>query len=89
VKIGRLLVATCAAFALALACVTGELRGTAAVDDGGSDVASATDLFEAVAPVTVAELAPPASGDGVFVDLQFPPSRVTTADVFRPPRARL
>jgi hypothetical protein len=84
----RLLVAACAALALALACVTGELRG-GAVDDDGSDsnVVSAADTIEALPPVAGMELSPPSPSGGVFVDLSFPPSRLATADVFRPPRA--
>ena len=87
----RLLVAACAALALALACVTGELRSSTLGDagsDNDSDVASANDLFEALPPVVSVALVPPASGTGVFVDLHIPPSRMTTAEVFRPPQAR-
>ena len=84
----RLLVAACAAMALALACVTGELRGAGAVDDQDSDVASAAaDTFEALPPVTGVEPQPPPPGGSVFVDRPFPSSRMTTADVFRPPQA--
>lgn len=82
----RLLVAACAALALALACVSGELRG-GAVDDDGGDVVSVSDTIEALPPVAGLELSPPSSSVGVFVDLCFPPSRLATADVFRPPRA--
>ena len=85
----RLLVAACAALALALACVTGELRGGVVGDEGGDpDVAAAADLFEALAPVASPQLVPPPSGGDVFVDLHFPPARVTTAEVFRPPQPR-
>ena len=82
----RLLVAACAALALALACITGELRAGAVHDEGG-DVASAADTIEALPPVAGLELSPPSSSGGVFVDLSFPPSRLAMADVFRPPRA--
>jgi len=85
----RLLVTACAALALALACVTGELRGGVAQDEGGdSDVAAAADVFEALPPTTGAQLAPPSSGGRVFIDLHFPPSRMTTDEVFRPPQPR-
>jgi hypothetical protein len=86
VTVPRLLVAACAAIALALACVSGELRGSGAVDDDGGAVASATDTFEALPPTAGIELAPPPPSGPVYVDLHFPPSRVTTADVFRPPQ---
>lgn len=83
----RLLVAACAAMALLLACVSGELRGVG-VDDESGDVVSATDtLDEGLPPTSSIVLVPPAKGGAVYVDLQFPPSRVTTADVFRPPQA--
>jgi hypothetical protein len=89
VKKRRLLVAAFAALALALACVTGELRSSNVGDTGSdSDAASAADLFEALPPVASVALVPPPSGIGVFVDLHIPPSRMTTAEVFRPPQAR-
>jgi hypothetical protein len=73
---------------LALACVTGELRGGGAVQDGTGDALSTTDLFEALpAPATVGLVAPPVAAR-VFLDPRIPPTRVTTADVFRPPQAR-
>jgi hypothetical protein len=81
----RLLVVACAALALALACVTGQLRG-AAVGDEGSDVASAPDMFEALPPVASVQPSPQPSGGGVFVVFAFPTSRMTTAEVFRPPQ---
>ena len=87
----RLLVAACAALALALACVTGELRSSTIGDTGSdsdSDVASAADLIEALPPVATVVLVPSPSATGVFVDLHIPPSRMTTAEVFRPPQAR-
>ena len=73
--------------ALALACVTGELRGAGAVDDQGGDVVSAADAFEALPPVAGVEPQPPPPGGTIFEDPSFPPSRMTTADVFRPPQA--
>jgi len=85
----RLLVAACAAMALALACVTGDLRGAGALDDGDGDAVCAGDTFEMLPPPPVPQLSPPSSGGTVFVDLQFPPSRMTTAEVFRPPQARV
>ena len=82
----RLLVAACAALALVLACVTGELRGAGAVDDESGDVVTATDSIELL-PTPGVELPGPRLGGAVYVVLQFPPSRMTTADVFRPPHA--
>ena len=87
VKFRRLLVAACAVIALAVACVSGELRGAGAVDDDCGAIVSVSDTFEALPATTGVELAPPPPGGLVYVDLQFPPSRVTTADVFRPPQA--
>jgi hypothetical protein len=87
IRLRRLLVATCAVIALVLACVTGELRGTRAVDSGGSGAVSAADTFEALPPAAAVELSPLPTGGAVYVHLQFPPSRMTTADVFRPPQA--
>jgi len=87
VKMRRLLVAACAAIALALACVTGDLRGAGVVDDQGGDVVSAADAFEALPPVAGVEPAAPPPAGSVSVDLPFPSSRMTTADVFRPPQA--
>jgi len=87
VKKRRLLVAACAAFALLLACMTSELRGAGAVDDENGDVVTAADSFEALPALGVLLPPPPSLGGAVYVMLQFPPSRITTADVFRPPQA--
>ena len=85
-KVRRLLVVACAALALSLACVTGQLRGVGAA----GYAALSFDSIEAVLPILEEGPAspPPApSGSGVFVDPEFPPSRMATADVFRPPQA--
>ena len=87
VKIRRLLVAACAAFALSLACVTGELRGGVAVDDESGRRGSRPRIRSRRCRLSVSLLPPPPPGARVYVDLQFPPSRMTTADVFRPPQA--
>jgi hypothetical protein len=85
VKVRRLLVVACAALALSLACVTGQLRGVGAA----GLAAPSLDSIEVVLPILEEGLAaPPApAGRGIFVDSHFPPSRVATADVFRPPQA--
>jgi hypothetical protein len=69
-----------------LACMTGELRGASAVDDESGDVVTAADSFEALPAAGVVLSPPPTLGGAVYVVLQFPPSRMTTADVFRPPQ---
>jgi hypothetical protein len=83
-----LLVTACAVMALSLACVSGQLRGAGAP----GHAAPSLDSIEALLPESVGEgqlLPPPLpSGTGVFLDLRFPPSRMTTAEVFRPPQAR-
>jgi hypothetical protein len=86
VRIVTRLVATCAAVALVLACVLCDPQGSLCGDDG-DDAPASVDL-SAVLPVTHDEplVVPPISGL-VFVDHQPPPSRLTTAEIFRPPRA--
>jgi hypothetical protein len=84
VKMRRLIVAACAIVALVVACASGELRG--AIDDDGGDAVVVTDSLDALPAAAGVQLAPPHSSGKVFVDLPFPPSRVTTADVFRPPQ---
>jgi len=85
VKVRRLLVVACAALALSLACVTGQLRGVGAA----GHEAPSLDSIEALLPILEEGLSPPPppSGRGIFVDPHFPPSRMATADVFRPPQA--
>jgi hypothetical protein len=88
VKMRRQLVAACAAIVLLLACVSGELRGVGSADDESGALVSGTDtLDEGLPPTAGIVLLPLPVGGAVYVDLQFPPSRVTTADVFRPPQA--
>ena len=86
---GRLLVAACAAIALSLACVTGQLRGTGAVHSGGSPAGALVDTFEALPPASELDLPPqsPRCDRSLFADSQFPPARIVSADVFRPPQA--
>jgi len=87
VKVRRLLVVASAVLALSLACVSGQLRGVGAA--GHAEPAPSLDSIEALLPILEEGLSPPPSpaGRGVFVDSQFPPSRMATADVFRPPQA--
>jgi len=85
VNIRRSLLAACAALTLLAASAAGELRGAA--DDGGGDSISVADSFDALPVVPSVHVQPPRPVGSVFVDLQFPPARVTTADVFRPPQA--
>jgi len=82
----RLLVVACAALALLVACATGELRGAADDDDGDTASTSMTDSMDALPAVAGLPLVPLLPSGDVFLDLQFPPSRVATADVFRPPQ---
>jgi len=85
VKVRRLLVVACAALALSLSCVTGQLRGVGAAGHAEPSL----DSIEALLPILEEGPSPPPSpsGSGVFVDPHFPPSRMATADVFRPPQA--
>jgi hypothetical protein len=89
VKIRRLLLAACAACALTLACVTGQLRGAAAVSGGGGPATAIIDTCEALPPASALDLPPqaPRAGQRPLGDSQFPPSRMVSADVFRPPQA--
>jgi hypothetical protein len=78
----------CAILALLLACVAGDSQGSLSGDDGNDDVSSFVDLSR-ILPATRTEpvlaLAPSGS---VFVDQQSPNARLTTLEIFRPPRAR-
>jgi hypothetical protein len=82
------LVATCVAVALVLACLVCGPQGSGlSGDDGNDEAPSSLDIANAL-PAAPLEplLVPPLSGS-VFVDHRPPPSRLTTAEVFRPPRA--
>ena len=86
--ITRLLVA-CAAVALLLACLNVDPLGTGiSGDDSNDDVPSSLD-FSLVLPAAQLEpLHVPSISGSVFFDHRPPPSRLTTAEVFRPPRVR-
>ena len=81
------LASACAILALLLACLAGDTQGSLSGDDGSDDVSSFVDLSR-ILPATRSEpelaLAPTGS---VFVDQQSPNARLTTLEIFRPPRA--
>ena len=91
VKSGRLAsLAACAFIALMVACLAGAPRGDRAVDCEGDDLASAIDVSQALPahgaqPVTTNR---PVDRSASFVDQPRPCSRLTIAEVFRPPQAR-
>jgi len=82
------LASACAILALLLACVAGDnTQGPLSGDDGSDDVSSFVDLSRILpATRTEPELALPPTGS-VFVDQQSPHARLTTLEIFRPPRA--
>jgi hypothetical protein len=86
VKTVRLLAIACAAFALVLACLAGDPQSSRVFGDEGDESALSLDISDSL-PATFSEplVVPPKSGL-VFVDHQPPPSCLTTAEVFRPPR---
>jgi hypothetical protein len=88
VRILTRLVSACAVVALVLACVAGEPQGPLSGDDGNDDVSSVVDLSRILpATRTEPELALVPSGS-VFINREVPNTRLTTLEIFRPPRAR-
>ncbi|HLK90884.1 MAG TPA: hypothetical protein VKZ18_13385 [Polyangia bacterium] len=86
-RIVRVLASICAVAALIMACVTGDPSASLAGDDYNDDVPAAPDLSTAL-PATRAEPALTLASHGpVFVVRPAPTSRLTTLDIFRPPRA--
>jgi hypothetical protein len=87
VRLVRRLASICAVIALIVACVAGDPSASLSGDDGNDDVPTAPDVSTAL-PASRAEpeLALCQSGS-VFVYQQAPTSRLTTLDIFRPPRA--
>jgi hypothetical protein len=81
--------AACAFIALMVACLVGSPRGERAVDCEGNEVASAIDATQAL-PAHGAQSvdATPVHRGATFVDQPPPCSRLTIAEVFRPPQAR-
>jgi hypothetical protein len=86
VRIVRSVASICAVVALIVACAAADPWGSLSGDDSTDDAAKI--VTSAVLPATPATprvvLAPVGS---VFVQRQPPPSRLTTLDIFRPPRA--
>jgi hypothetical protein len=87
VRVVRTLASICAVVALIVACVAGDPSGSLSGDDGNDDVPTAADA----SPVLPASRAEPelalCQNGSVFVDQRSPISRLTTLDIFRPPRA--
>jgi hypothetical protein len=90
VNSGRLTwLTTCAFVALMVACLIGSPRGERAVDCQGSEIASTIDATQALPPHGAQSLdVCPVNRDATFVDQPPPRSRLTIAEVFRPPQAR-
>ena len=86
--ITRLLVA-CAAVALLLACLNVDPLGSGiSGDDSNDDVPSSLDISIVLPATQLEPLVVPSISGSVFFDHRPPPSRLTTAEVFRPPRVR-
>jgi hypothetical protein len=86
--ITRLLVA-CAAVALLLACLNVDPLGSGfSGDDSNDDVPSSLDISIVLPATQLEPLHLPALSGLVFFDHRPPLSRLTTAEVFRPPRLR-
>ena len=86
--ITRLLVA-CAAVALLAACLNVDpLNSGLSGDDSNDDVPSALDISMVLPAAPLEPLLVPSISGSVFFDHRPPPSRLTTAEVFRPPRVR-
>jgi hypothetical protein len=87
VRIVRTLASICAVLALILACTVADPWGALSGDDDSTDDIAKI-VTSAVLPATPAEPHVPLAPVGsVFIERQPPPSRLTTLDVFRPPRA--
>jgi hypothetical protein len=86
--ITRLLVA-CAAVALLLACLNIDPLGSGfSGDDSNGDAPSSLDISIVLPATQLEPLHVPSLSGSVFFDHRPPPSRLTTAEVFRPPRVR-
>jgi hypothetical protein len=86
--ITKVLVA-CAAVALLVACLTVDPLGSGfSGDDRNDDVPSSLDISIVLPATQLEPLLVPSISGSVFFDRRPPPSRLTTAEVFRPPRVR-
>jgi hypothetical protein len=86
VRIVRLLVTTGALVAVVLTLLSGDPQGPRLLGDEGDDAVSSLDLSDALPATPIVPLVVPPRSGSVFVDHRPPPSRLTTAEVFRPPR---
>jgi hypothetical protein len=72
-----------------VACLAGAPRGERVIDCEGNDVASAIDAAQGLpAHRSQAVAVAPADRSATFLDQPAPSSRLTIAEVFRPPQAR-
>jgi hypothetical protein len=86
--ITRLLVA-CAAVALLLACLNIDPLGSGlSGDDSNDDAPSSLDVSIVLPATQLEPLHVPSLSGSVFFEHRPPSSRLTTAEVFRPPRVR-
>jgi hypothetical protein len=89
VRIITSLLVACAAVALVLACLTVDpLASSFSADDGNDEIASPVDLSIVLPAAPIEPLLVPSISGSVFFDHRPPPSRLITAEVFRPPRVR-
>ena len=89
VRIITRLLGACAAVALLAACLTVDpLNSGLSGDDGNDDVPSSLDIAIVLPATQLEPLHVPSISGSVFFDHRPPPSRLTTAEVFRPPRVR-
>jgi hypothetical protein len=89
VRIITRLLTACAAVALLLACLNVDpLASSISGDDSNDDVPSSLDISIVLPATQLEPLLVPSISGSVFFDHRPPPSRLTTAEVFRPPRAR-
>ena len=89
VRIITRLFVVCAAVALLAACLNADpLNSGLSGDDSNDDVPSALDISIVLPAAPREPLLVPSISGSVFFDHRPPPSRLTTAEVFRPPRVR-
>jgi hypothetical protein len=89
VRIVTRLFVVCAAVALLAACLNSDpLNSALSGDDSSGDVQSSLDISIVLPAAPLELLVVPSISGSVFFDHRPPPSRLTTAEVFRPPRVR-